>query len=224
MSTNHDVSDHDGMKVLTVHQMNKRFDKNGKELPVRDMKGLQIVHASEIADYYGLDLQDVGFGDNRQIGVWTLVHQNMIGQRVPYNSEEIKPLDRIVRVWKEIKDARGLTVDTEEIILVNKDPTKYEVMQETDDGMYARLDDVLRYARANGWSKGGGWPAKNQKQANVDIAAIVAAVLAALGQHPQPLVAPPPAAPEKTKRVLSPEHLAAMAAGRAAKKAAADEA
>ncbi len=176
MSENHTVMDRDGMKVLVVKQMNKRFDKNGKELPQRKFDNLEIVHASEIARYFGIDMQDVGIGDNRVLGAWSLVHGNHMGQRVPYNDESTQPGNINLRTFKEIKNERGQVIDTEEVIVEKAAPV------ETDDGMYARHADVLRYAAANGWSKGGGWPHKAKPQ-QTDIGSIVAAVLSALAQR-----------------------------------------
>lgn len=172
--------DHDGMDCLVIDEMQRRLDpKTGKPLPARKMAGLKIVHASEIARHYGLDLADIGFGDNRQLGVWSLVNNQLIGRRIPYNSEETTIGNHIVRDWNVLKDVTGRAYDTEEI-LVEKPLTL-----ETDDGFYIALDDVLKYAKVNGWTKGGGWPAKAASAApQVDIAAIVAAVLAALGHAP----------------------------------------
>ena len=173
----HTTEQRDGMEVLVVSDMGRRFDpETGKELKVRQVNNLPIVHASEIARYYGLDLPDTGYGDNLRLGVWSLVNHNMIGQRVNYNSESEAKSDRIVRHWEIIKDPMGKPVDTKSTLKEEK------VVVETDDGMYARLDDVLRFAAANGWTPGGGWPSKVGAPApQSDVAGIVAAVLAALG-------------------------------------------
>ena len=157
----HEFTEIDGMKVLVVSAMNRRFDENGVELHTREFpEKLQIVHAEEIARYYGLDYQDVGYGDNRIPGVWSLVHGNIIGQRVPYNAETSAPLDRQVIVWEVIKDGRGMPIDTKEVIKINdnKTPgqTHYELTQETDDGMYVRLDDLMKFAKVRAGQKGQG--------------------------------------------------------------------
>lgn len=169
----HEKIEKDGMTVLVVSEMNKRFDAEGVELPTRDMKGSEIVHASEIARYYDIDLQDVGFGDNRVMGVWSLVFGNHMGQRVPYNSEATAQSDVNRREWRPIKDSRGQTIENKEKVVNHK------VIIETDDGMYANYADVLRFAKANGWTKGGGRPVKGAAPA-IDINTIVAAVVAAM--------------------------------------------
>ena len=205
-----DKRNEDGMEVLTLTEMNRRFDKNGNELARRQLGNLEVVHAKQIAEYYGLDYADVGYGDNVQLGVWSLVHRNIIGQRVPFNNEETVECDLIKFDWEVIKDGTGKPIDTKEIRVEQK------FQAETDDGMYVRLSDLKRYAKRQGWTKGGGWPAKNAPAApTVDVAGIVAAVMAAMQAQPQP------AAPveEKQKRTLSPEHLAKLAAGREAKRA-----
>lgn len=204
----------DGLRVVVVGELTKRYDPiTKKEVAQRDAPAEPIVHASEIAKYYGIPLRDIG----ETPGVWSLVHTNVIGQRVPYNTEETRPNHRYIRIHEHVFNQAGLPIDTRERIIENKNaqPIQYAMTDETDDGMYVRLSDLLEYAAAEGWSKGGGWP-KHQPVAApaVDVAAIVAAVLAALGHAPaaSTVVESTP----KPKRTLSPEHLAAMAAGRAA--------
>ncbi len=160
----HTVRDHDGMKVLVVHDMERRFDDDGKLVSSKAMNDLEIVHAQEIARYYGIPLRTIGRGDNEIPGTWAMVFSNEIGQRVPYNTEETRPGDRNVRVWKVIKDAAGNPMDTEEKVVRAKvhydgnKPTGFPLVDELDDGMYVRLEDLLTYAAAQGWTKGGGRP------------------------------------------------------------------
>lgn len=174
----HNEIDRDGMKVLVVSDMGARFDlETGLEIPRRSVENLEIVHASEIARYYGLDLGDVGLGDNRVLGTWSLVHLNLIGQRVAYNNDQQEVSDRYIRDWRVIKDSRGVPVDTKEIVKAEKQ------ILDIDDGMYVRYADLVKFAKAQGWTPGGGWPAKSHAAPTVDIAAIVAAVMAAMNNQ-----------------------------------------
>lgn len=138
----HTDKNHDGMAVFVVSEMHKRHDEDGNEIPGKPMPNVEIVHVNEIANYYGLDPRDV----------WPLVHGNVMGQRVAYNTEDMVDDDRSVREWKVLKNGAGQPTDTKEVIK----SVKYKL--ETDDGMYAKLSDVLRYARIEGWTKGGGLP------------------------------------------------------------------
>ena len=61
----------------------------------------------------------------------------------------------------------------------------YELEGDTDDGMYVRHDELLKFAKAQGWTPGGGWPSKNPSAPAVDIAAFVAAVMAAMQVQPR---------------------------------------
>jgi hypothetical protein len=167
----------DGLAVLVVSDMNRRLDpRTGKPLAARKFDDV-IVHAKAIAEYYKIPMRDIGQGDNRIPGIWSMVHENTIGMRVNYNNEEKTASDRYVRKWEKIFNDAGQPIDTKETI-VRED---HEV--ETDDGMYVRLSELLEYAEANGWTKGGGRPqhAGPTQAAQVDVASIVAAVLAALG-------------------------------------------
>ena len=211
--------DKDGMKVLVVSDMGARFDPvTDKELPRRKVENLEIVHSTEIARYYGLDHGDTGYGDNQVLGTWALVHGNIIGQRVAYNNEASAPLDRLIRVWEVEKDNRGVPIDTKEKIVVNTNKhlgaLTYALTEDLDDGMYVRYADLVRFAKAQGWTKNGGWPAQRPIASNVDVAAIVAAVMQAMqAQKPAPLPASEPRPPaERSPKQLA--HDAWMAAGK----------
>ena len=179
----------DGLRVVVVGDLTKRYDPlTKKEIAQRDAPAEPIVHASEIARYYGIPLRTIGSGDNEVPGVWAMVHTNEIGQRVPYNTEESRPNHRYIRIHEHVYSAAGIPIDTRERIIENKNaqPIQYAMTDEVDDGMYVRLSDLLEYANAQGWTKGGGWPKHQPVVAPaVDVASIVAAVLAALG-HAQP--------------------------------------
>lgn len=158
----HDIIDHDGMRVLRVSDMHRRFDpKTGEPLPVRQVNA-DIVHYTAIAEYYGLDPRDV----------WPLVHQQVMGPRVPYNTEDKQPGTRQIRRWKIITDKQtGQPLDTKEEIVetnVHWDGNKLTgvpIIDDQDDGMYVRLKDVERYAKAQGWRKGAGLPEKTGRTA-----------------------------------------------------------
>lgn len=167
----HTVRNHDGMKVLVVHDMNRRYDEDGNLTLSKEMGDLEIVHASEIAKYYGIPLRTIGRGDNEVRGIWAMVFDNEIGQRVPYNSEETKPGDRNIRTWRvKRKDADGNPIEREEKVVratkswdQNGDQKSQlagnvPILDEIDDGMYVRLEDVLIFAEGQGWTKGGGRP------------------------------------------------------------------
>jgi hypothetical protein len=176
----HTERSQDGMKVLVLQDMERKFDDNGTLLSSKDMGGLEVVHATEIARYYGIPLRDIGKGDNLIPGIWTMVFENTFGQRVPYNHEKTDPnSNRNIRQFSEIKDAAGKTVDTKEVIVRSKfhhrDSGKLErgmpLAFETDDGMYVKLSDLLEYAEAQGWRKGAGRPhieAKAKNSASID--------------------------------------------------------
>ena len=198
----HTLIDRDGMQVLVVSDLGARFDlESGLEIKRRAIDNLAIVHSTEIARYYGIEHADVGTGDHKVVGVWNLVHDNIIGQRVAYNSETKTTSDRYIRDWILLKDGQGRAYDTKEVIK--------EVPQvlDTDDGNYVRYDDLMKFAKAQGWTKGGGLPEKNPVPV-VDVAAIVAAVMQALKVAP-----PEPRAPlERSPKQLA--HDAWMAAGK----------
>jgi hypothetical protein len=172
----HTEKDHDGMKVLVVADMNARFDEEGKQVSAIDMEGLEIVHATEIAKYYGVPLRSIGQGDNEVKGVWAMVHANEFGLRVPYNSEASRRGNRNVRAWKVLKDANGNPLNTKEEI--KRYTTHHNdsgaamrdlpLIEELDDGMYAKLADVLEYAAAQGWKKAGGRPGTGATAAHAD--------------------------------------------------------
>ena len=106
------------------------------------------------------------------MGVWNYVHGNLIGPRVPYNTDEEVPAERFVRAWEILKDGQGRPYDTKEKVVGQK------FLKNADNGMYVRHSDLVKFAKAQGWKKDGGWPAKNQAAGGLDIAAIVAAVMA----------------------------------------------
>ena len=174
----HTIEDRDGMQVLVVSDMGARFDpETGLEIKRRGVDNLAIVHSSEVARYYGIEHADVGMGDRRVVGVWNLVHDNIIGQRVAYNSETQAESDRYIRDWLVLKDGQGRAYDTKEIIKAVKQ------VLDTDDGNYVRYDDLVKFAKAQGWTRGGGLPLANPAP-TVDIAAIVAAVMQAMQAQP----------------------------------------
>lgn len=161
----HSIRDHDGMAVVVVHDMNRRYDEDGKLISSKEMDNTEIVHAKEIAKYYNIPLRTIGKGDNEIPGIWAIVHSNEIGQRVPYNTEETRPGECNYRIWRVIKDAAGNPMDTEERIIrstVHREAGGKAdggpLVEELDDGMYVRLSDLLPYAEAQGWTKGGGRP------------------------------------------------------------------
>jgi hypothetical protein len=163
----HTVEDHDGLQVCVVTDMHRRYDEEGKLVSAKTVDNLKIVHASEIARYYNIPLRTIGRGDNMIPGIWAIVHDNEIGQRVAYNSEASRIGDRHVRSFKIIKDAAGNPMETVEKISNLKvhhkaggEPAdgRPPLVEETDDGMYVRLDDLLVYAQGQGWTKGGGRP------------------------------------------------------------------
>ena len=213
----HSVIDKDGMRVLVVSDMNKLFDpETGLELKRRAVDNLEIVHSTEIARYYGLDHNDVGFGDSKVMGVWNYVYGNLIGTRVPYNTDEEVPAERFVRAWEILKDGQGRPYDTKEKVVGQK------FLKNADNGMYVRHSDLVKFAKAQGWKKDGGWPVKNQAAGGLDIAAIVAAVMAAM-QANQPQPAPVALTPEtpatatvepKTRSSSQRAHDAWLKAGR----------
>ncbi len=161
----HTEKNHDGMKVLVVSDMNRKFDEDGNLVSSKDMGNVEIVHASEIAKHYGIPLRTIGTGDNEVPGIWAMVHQNEIGQRVAYNSDHAERGNRHIRTWRIIKDANGQPIDTEERIVratrhwnTNGIQGDKLVTDETDDGMYVKLSDLLEFASTQGWSKGAGRP------------------------------------------------------------------
>lgn len=169
MPQNYDVINHDGMHVLVVHEMQKRFDpETGAELPSPKMDDVQLVHSTEIAKYYGIDHADAGDGKDTVAGVWTMVFQNRLGRRVLFNTEETEPTNRYIRDWRILKDTRGVPYDTKEIIKIDDSEHGAYQVREVDDGMYVRLDDLLRYAKAKGWKKGGGHPEQVREAAGED--------------------------------------------------------
>lgn len=232
----HAVEDRDGMRVLVVTDLGRRFHPDtGQEIPARRVDAA-LVHSTEIARYYGLPHASVfdHRGNMVEAGVWELVHQNTIGLRVNYNTEDKRADNKDVREWDRIKDQAGHVIDTKEKIV------RHYGQSETDDGMYARYDDVIRYAKANGWTPGGGWPKKDQvvvQSAPLDptmlaqiVAATTQAVMTALGKAPvvEPETDLYPAEPElpepaRKKREFTDEQRKAigerLAAARAAKKA-----
>jgi hypothetical protein len=162
----HTVKDVDGLKVLVVTDMDRRYDEDGN-LKSSKAVDLELVHAKEIARHYAIPFRDVGMGDNRVRGVWSMVFENEIGQRVPYNNEEQVPGDRNVRQFKIVRDAAGNPIDTEERIVratrhheSSGNLTAIPLMMDTDDGMYVKLADLQEFASANGWRKGAGRPGK----------------------------------------------------------------
>lgn len=176
----HILEDRDGMQVLVVSDMGKRFDlETGLEIKRRSIENLAIVHSTEIARYYGIEHADVGMGDRKVPGVWNLVHDNIIGQRVAYNSETQAESDRYIRDWLILKDGQGRAYDTKEIIKAVKQ------VLDTDDGNYVRYDDLVKFAKAQGWTKGGGLPPTNPAPV-IDIAAIVSAVMIAMQANQKP--------------------------------------
>ena len=213
----HAALDIDGMRVLAVSKFQDRVDKQKRPLPGRTFDPpLQIVHARDIASYYGLDIRDV----------WPAVHGNEMGQRVPYNTGTQKASNRTEHYWRPEQDAYGQTHMIEDVREV---PQTVDI----DDGIYARLSDVLYYAKAKGWAKGAGLP-QGANQAATDVAGIASAVVQALVAAgviksapvtPVLPIDPPdiaaidlldPLMAPKPKRTLSPEHQATLAAGREA--------
>jgi hypothetical protein len=175
----HTLREHDGLKVYVVTDMDRRFDEEGKLLSSKEVDNLELVHASDIAKYFGIPLRDIGKGDSLVPGIWTMVFENTFGQRVPYNDDHQIPGDRNVRQFVEIKDATGKVVDTKEKIVLSKfhhrDSGKLErgmpLLIDTCDGMFVRLSDLLEYAEAQGWKKGAGRPhveGKAKNSASVD--------------------------------------------------------
>ena len=209
----HTIIDAGGMRVLAVSKFQDRVDKRKRPLPGRSFDPpLEIVHARDIAAFYGLDIRDV----------WPAVHGNEMGQRVPYNTGTQMASNRTEHYWRPEQDAYGQTHMIED---------EREVPQtvDTDDGIYARLSDVLYYAKAKGWAKGAGLP-QGANQAATDVAGIASAVVQALivagviKSAVAPIDPPDIAAIDlldplpapKPKRTLSPEHQAKLAAGREA--------
>lgn len=229
--SNHSVTDYDGMKVLVIHQMNKRFDpETGLELPQRKMDDVKVVHSTEIANYYGLPHHDIGIGKERQLGVWSFVFHNMIGQRIIYNTEETEPTDRYIRDWRKIVDSRGVAVDTKEIVKIDDTEHGAYKVREIDDGMYVRLSDLLEYAKVMGWKKGGGFPAGKVEAASEDrmsrleslVEQLLLAVATGAQKAPSVMVEPIAEKPARKSRVWSAEEKieagARLARARAAKK------
>ena len=70
----HTVEDRDGMRVLVVTSMQDLASFESGEQVIIEGKQLEeptpIVHANDIAKFYGLDVRDV----------WPLVHANAMGQ------------------------------------------------------------------------------------------------------------------------------------------------
>jgi hypothetical protein len=94
-----------------------------------------------------------------------MVYSNEIGQRVPYNSEETAPGNRNIRQWRVIKDATGKPIDSEERVIRatrhhdhGGNLSALPIIEQLDDGMYVKLDDLLEYAEGMGWAKGKGRP------------------------------------------------------------------
>ena len=85
-----------------------------------------------------------------------------------------------------MKDGQGRAYDTKEIIKAVKQ------VLDTDDGNYVRYDDLVKFAKAQGWTKGGGLPLANPAP-TPQIAAIVAAVMQAMQAQPPPYCSWPPA-------------------------------
>lgn len=147
----------DGLRVLRVAKMPPQFraqpmpgvafeqHREGKAWIEREplKEPVDIVHAKDIAEYFAIDIQDV----------WPLVHQNVIGRRVPYNSGETEQHDYSEPRWEPQPDDHG---NTHMERVVHYPVGTFEV----DDGMYVRLSDLTRYARNNGWKKGAGLPEK----------------------------------------------------------------
>jgi len=182
----HTIEDRAGLKVLNVGFMNRRLDPKNprKELPAKKLDDV-LVHASEISRYYGIPLQSIGLGDNRVPGIWELVHSNAIGLRIPYNSETSKRGDFTERRWEKQFDTMDRPIGSEEKVVntdvyLAPDPRAGQpVMVDTDDGMYVRYSDLLLYAEANGWKKGGGRPKAKTEIEMGGMAAIIAQAVAA---------------------------------------------
>lgn len=170
----HTIKDVDGLKVYVVSDMNRRYDEDGNLVSQKDMGGLEIVHARDIATYYNIPLHTIGKGANAVPGIWSMVHDNEIGQRVPYNTEETKSGDRHIRTWKILKDANGEPRDTKEMVIKTTRHwdagksgagllTDKPLLDEIDDGMYVKLSDLRDYASVMGWEKGKGRPGQAAK-------------------------------------------------------------
>jgi hypothetical protein len=163
----HTVEDRDGMRVLVVTSMQDLSSMQSGSLEIIEGNKLEeptaIVHANDIAKYYGLDIRDV----------WPLVHANAMGQRVSYNSTPTEDKDsptpgkpilpmtknsnRNERYWVDGYDTHGNKTKVERV-------RRVPYVQEPDDGVYAKYTDVLYFADSQGWTKGGGKPKSKEAQ------------------------------------------------------------
>jgi len=153
----HKVEDRGGLKVTLISQMQDRADKVGKTIPGRSFDPpLETVQVRDIAEYYGIDIRDI----------WPLVFESQMGQRVPYNNGTEVISDHTERKQVEQVDVLGRPHMEPQVVTVKH-------MAETDDGMYAKLKDVLRWAKQHGWVPGGGLPedmaARHQQTDMADI-------------------------------------------------------
>ena len=155
--------------VITIIEGKKLVDDDGNEDPVR------IVHFTDVAKYYNLDVRDV----------WPLVWSNAMGQRVAYNGTPTDPVtgnpilpmtknsNRNERYWTDGKDANGNATKVERIRRVPH-------VVDPDDGMYAKLSDVLYFADSQGWTKGGGKPKSKEAQQTTSDLSILSQQIAEL--------------------------------------------
>lgn len=199
----HKIDNRDGMRIFQIHQMQARSDKRGRPIVGKSFDPpLEIMHASDIAEYYGLDIRDV----------WPLVHENLMGQRVPYNTGETKQDSHTERHWVTELDDHNQPQQVEAV-------REVPITMDIDDGMYMRLKDVLYYAKAKSWTKDGGLPVSAaQAAASSDIAQLVEIVKVLLTKEQMAVITEP-----KPKRTLTPEHLEKMRLAREAKKVAVNE-
>lgn len=212
----HTIQEVDGMRVHTVTQMQNTKDRKNRSRPGRKFdQPLQLVHAKDIATFYGMDIRDV----------WPLVFENAMGNRVPYNTGENRVNNRITRQWIETVDDLGRPHKEQELV-------EEEFIEDLGDGMFMELHDVLYFANSQGWEKGKGMP-KNKEQAKANdqmgqLLELLSQLITRREVHPGELVTPegpymPQAAPERPKRTLTPEHQEKMRLAREGKKAAQSE-